>query len=305
MFQSATVRRISRSEKRVFSSSSIAVGGMRENFGDVPMTLSHGGRRSLREARFCRVRAGDVQNFDAGVKHDAELAGLAPGEAERHRERGLDGSAGSGSAHRCPSRSAAEHDRLGAVDEPESMVTPVALRGPVGSPATVSRSSATSSVKRAPIPIGNARLNGSPTDRLPGGFSLRTDIRGTVPRAGGCDADTAQVSSTGRNTDVMHSRYCSIRLFETRHQAEWSALLRPIWGNGYCMSEYSDRVGRGGTAQVTKRHAVPASSGGSDGADPPRRWAALSSSSAGQAGDRRRARCSAGPRPATARTAAR
>jgi hypothetical protein len=109
---------------------------MPENFGDVPIAVSHGGRRSLPRSWFARARRRCVKDDsepDASAKHGAERAV----STQRFAPVTF------ATARPALSTMLVDHD------------TQVAPRGPVGSPATVS--SSTSPVRRAPVPIGNAR----------------------------------------------------------------------------------------------------------------------------------------------------
>lgn len=175
VFRPATAHRISHPENLVVSRSSVAIGGMRQDFGDVPIGLSHGGRRSRSDPGFARPRrrcadpgpgpmpvrrtrssSAVVCDRNAGAPGSAAAVNPSwPGRprsatvATRSTMPGVDGGAGG-----------AVHTERIADDSLE-----------------VERDS---SVRCTPIPIGNARLRRSPTDWLPGGCSLRSHTGGTA-----------------------------------------------------------------------------------------------------------------------------
>lgn len=139
-------------------------GVRRQNFGDVPIGLSHGGRRSRSDPGFARTRrrcADPGSGPDAGAKYAVEIGG-----------RPADGNAG----HRW--QRAAMSPVLAGPPAARSRSCAVDDAGVIGGaggaredrlPTAVSRSRAISSVRRTPVLIGNGRFHRSPTDWLPRG----------------------------------------------------------------------------------------------------------------------------------------
>jgi len=88
VFRAAVGRRIPLPEKRVISNDSVAIAATRENFGDVPMALSHRGRRSLSDPSFARLRR---RCADGGSEPDVELGDRLAGGRRTSSGPGLDG----------------------------------------------------------------------------------------------------------------------------------------------------------------------------------------------------------------------